>query len=217
MQGVDITQELVCALQDTGSARRVAFAPFERLFRSGDACRQFVVILAGTVRIQLASRNGRNVTLFQLQAGQSCALTASCLFRQIDYYAEGVAETDVEALMVPAADFMRVLAGSPQLCSHLLEDFAGRLAGLASLVDRMTVRDMEAEIAGYLLANCSASMVVARSHKAIADEIGTAREVVSRKLKAMERAGRVKLGRGHITILEAETLAGRARANRTQR
>ena len=216
MQGVDITQELVCALQDTGSARRVRFAPFERLFRSGDACRQFVVILAGTVRIQLASRNGRDVTLFQLRAGQSCALTASCLFRQIDYYAEGVAETDVEALLVPAGDFLRVLAGSPQLCSHLLEDFAGRIAGLASLVDRMTVRDLEAEIAGYLLANCSAGMVVARSHKVIADEIGTAREVVSRKLKAMERAGLVKLARGHVTILEAEKLAGRTRDDRTQ-
>jgi len=204
-------QALVSALPGGEAARRVSFAAGDHLFRSGDPCRHFVVIVAGCVRIQLASRTGRDVLLFRLHPGQSCALTTSCLFRKVDYYAEGLAETPVEALIIPATDFDKMVAASPALCSQLIGDFAGRVADLTGRIDKLTSRDLDADIAGELLARLEDGTELRTSHQGIAAEIGTACEVVSRKLKEMEKAGLLRLGRGRVAILQPDTLRAMAR------
>ena len=47
---------------------------------------------------------------------------------------------------------------------------------------------------------------ITRTHQNIADELGTAREVVSRQLKRLEQKGAVSLGRGHVEITDRKTL-----------
>ena len=71
-----------------------------KLFASGDVCENFLIIAGGTARVQLATRSGRGITLFRLEAGQACALTTSCLLSETSYYAEGLAETDLEFVSI---------------------------------------------------------------------------------------------------------------------
>ena len=177
-----------------------------RLFASGDVCENFVIVATGQARVQLSTRTGRDIILFRLGPGQSCALTTSCLLSDSPYYAEGVAETDLEIIAIPSTAFHAAMAGSPDLMRRLLGDFAARIAGLTALVDRLTSRDLESELAQLVLAAQDSSGHVALSHKAIADELGTAREVISRKLKELEKAKTVRLGRGSLRIKDAAAL-----------
>ncbi|VAV91857.1 Transcriptional regulator, Crp/Fnr family [hydrothermal vent metagenome] len=177
-----------------------------RLFVSGDTCENFIIVASGKARVQLTTRTGRDITLFRLESGQSCALTTSCLLSDSTYYAEGIAETDIDIIAVPQAIFQRYLAKSPELTACLLDDFASRIGGLTSLVDRLTSRDLDMELATLLLGEQNGDGRILLSHRAIADELGTAREVISRKLKELEKANIVHLARGSLHILDTEAL-----------
>lgn len=198
------TEELLSSL--AGEAVSLSFSAGERIFASGDACRHFIIVASGEVRVRLSTKNGREITLYHLSRGEPCALTTSCLLRNTPYYAEGLAETDVELLAFPSARFLDSIAASPLASRHLLMDFAVRISGMTALIDRLAARDIETELSDFLLSHQSTDGNVTLSHKAIAAEIGTAREVVSRKLKELERAGVIRLGRGEVRILDAGML-----------
>ncbi len=177
-----------------------------RLFASGDVCENFVIVASGRARVQISTRTGRDIILFRLMPGQSCALTTSCLLSDSPYFAEGIAETDMELITIPSADFHEVMIASPHTMRTLLDDFAARIGTLTALVDRLTSRDLDTELASLLLMSADEAGVVPLSHQAIADEIGTAREVVSRKLKELEKSGILTLGRGALTLIDRSRL-----------
>lgn len=91
-----------------------------RLFGTRDVCENFVVILKGTAKVQLSTRTGREMILFRLEAGQSCALTTSCILTESPYYAEGLAETDLDILTLPSQHFLKALKTQPDLFIKLL-------------------------------------------------------------------------------------------------
>ena len=132
---------------------------------------------------------------------ETCALTTSSLLSETPYFAEGVAETDMRLMLIPAADFQLALRTAPGFMAGLLSDYARRIASLTALVDRLTSRDLETELRALLEDSCDAEGWVSMSHQEIAIELGTAREVVSRRLKELERSGLAKLGRGRLQWL----------------
>ena len=177
-----------------------------KLFASGDVCESFLIIAGGTARVQLATRSGRGVTLFRLKAGQACALTTSCLLSETSYYAEGVAETDLEFVSIPSSALKEALSAYPEMMQALLRDYAGRIAEMTGLVDRLTSRDLNAELANLLLARRGSGLTVQMSHQNIATELGSAREVISRKLKDWENRQLIELGRGSLRLRNIEQI-----------
>jgi len=139
--------------------------------------------------------------LFRLNAGESCALTTSCLLTNSSYYAEGIAETDLKIITIPAASFRSLLNQYPDLSVSLLDNYARRIGELTSVIDRLVSRDLSFELKSLLREKADAENIIKMSHQKIADELGSSREVISRKLKAFENAGLVKLARGRVQIL----------------
>lgn len=173
----------------------------QSLFAPGNKCENFVLVVEGQVRVQLSTRSGREMILFRLNAGESCALTTSCLLTDSPYYAEGIAETELKILTIPAAAFRNLLNDYPELSVRLLDNYARRIGELTGVIDRLMSRDLNQELKRFLIEQSDDDDVVHLSHKKIADELGSSREVISRKLKALENAGQVKLTRGQVHIL----------------
>lgn len=171
-----------------------------RLFASGDVCENFVVVIDGTAKVQLSTRTGREMILFRLQPGQSCALTTSCILTDSPYYAEGIAETELEILTLPSGQFLDSLKRQPELFLTLLNNYAQRIGELTGVIDRLMSRDLNAELKDLLLRRADADHIVHLSHQMMADELASSREVISRKLKALEKAGLVSLSRGSVTL-----------------
>lgn len=187
------------------AAQLVRFPPGTVLFRPGEACRTFLIVVAGTVRVQLVTEGGHEIVLYRLAAGDGCVLTTACLLAGVDYVAEAVAESPTEALALPRPAFEALLADSARFRQLVFTAFGDRLREMLLLVAEVAFRRLDARLAGWLL-QASRDGEVRATHQAIAVELGTAREVVSRVLKELERRGLVRLGRRSLTILRADAL-----------
>lgn len=173
------------------------------LFRPGELCSLYLLLLRGTVRVQLVTAEGHAIVLYRVEPGQSCVLTTSCLMAHDAYAAEGVAETAVRALGLPPALFDRLIAESAEFRRFVFASFGRRLADLMLLLNEVAFRPIDARLAGWLLERAREPHPrVSATHHAIAAELGTAREVVSRRLKQFERRALVRLGRGQVELLD---------------
>ena len=73
------------------------------LFRPGDPCRGFIALRTGAIRVGLTSASGREILLYRVRPGDICLQTFACLVQDRSYAAEGVAESELDALLLPPA------------------------------------------------------------------------------------------------------------------
>ncbi len=187
----------------------VRFKAGDRLFAPGDWPGRWVAIERGCVRVSLLAPSGREMTLYRIGAGESCLLTTSSLIGDEPLPAEGYAETDVEARIVSKATFDRLVADDPDFRRDVLRNYANRVADLVVTMQDVLFRAIPERLARTLLVRERQGIVEA-THQEIANELGSAREVVSRVLQRFEREGVIAIERGRIVIRDSEALRRRA-------
>ena len=176
-------------------------------FRAGADCESYVLVIAGSVRVQMVSEGGREIVLYRVEDGQTCILTTACLMADEVYPAEAIAETPVLAAILPASRFRALVATSAAFRHFVFTAYGRRLADLMALIQEVAFRRIDARLAELLLARVDAAGNVTATHHDLATELGSVREVVSRQLKEFERGGLVRLARGRVTVLDRAGLA----------
>jgi CRP/FNR family transcriptional regulator len=171
------------------------------VFRPGDSCESFLILLAGRIRVQLISEDGKEVTLYRIGPGGSCVLTTSCLFSSEDYPAEAIAETNIEALAFSRDVFEHTVEISPQFRRFVFDGFSQRLARVIARMEELAFTSIDYRLAMALI-DLHQREQTQVTHNTLAVELGTAREVVSRHLKRMEKRGLIALARGKVTVLD---------------
>ena len=187
--------------------RRLRLPAGARAFRPGAPCGAFLVVLSGTVRVQMVAPDGREIVLYRVGGGETCVLTTSCLLAAERYPAEGVAETEVAALALPAGRFEAALDASPDFRRFVFAGYARRLSELLALVEGVRFGSLDARLAALLLRHADPAGRVALTHRALAAELGSAREAVTRRLRALRARGLVRTGRGVVEIADRAGLA----------
>jgi len=196
-----------------GKAMRMQVKKGSVLFRDGDACNGYVLVIHGSVRVQKIDPQGHEIVLYRVEEGQSCMLTTTCLLAKQNYPAEGIAETDVDLVLLPLDAFDSALAESPSFRRFVMANIGNRISDLMLLLEDVAFGRKDVRLAAFLLKHVSADGdVLECTHRQMAVELGTAREVVSRLIKDFERKGLVSLGRNRITVLRHDLIA--AIANR---
>jgi CRP/FNR family transcriptional regulator len=174
-------------------------------FHKGDPCKNFILVLEGRIRVQLSSEGGREVVLYRVQRGGGCALTTACLIGKEEYPAESVIEEDVTAMMFPDREFRQALLDSEQFREFVFQGFSRRLCAVVTRMEAVSLKSIDQRLAAYLLKS-EDDVLSNITHHVLAAEIGTAREVVSRKLKSFESEGLIRANRGRIEILDPDNL-----------
>ena len=174
------------------------------LFDLDSPCSLFLLLAAGTVRVVKPARSGRELVLYRLEPGDSCILTVSCLLGESSYPARGVAETDVAGYILTRPLFHNLLAESEPFRAFVFRYFAARISDLMQLVEEVTFGALDQRLASLLVTQ---GPVLDVTHQQIADELGTVREVVSRRLKVLEKQGLVRLKRGQVEVLDLKRLS----------
>ena len=197
-------------LRATDAAHRVGgltarFHAGDVLFRPGDSARGWIVVRSGRIRVSLTADTGREVVLYRLTAGDSCLLTTSALLSSETLLAEAIAETDVEARLVPAAIFERLIGEDAAFRKEVLRNYAERVADLVVVIQDVMFHALPERLARWLLLQARGG-IVETTHQAIATELGSAREVVTRVLQRFEREGTLRVERGHIVLLNVGAL-----------
>ncbi|MEI4470764.1 Crp/Fnr family transcriptional regulator [Frigidibacter sp. MR17.24] len=181
-----------------------------RIFGPGQAPTALLLLLQGAVRVSQVSDQGREILLYRVQAGESCVLTTACLLAYEDYTAEGVAETDIRAALLPREAFEELIATSPEFRRFVFAAYARRITDLFTVIEEVAFRRMDIRLAAHLLARADEGPEIRATHQALAAELGTAREVVSRTLQDFARRGWIAQGRGSLTVTDAAGLRGLA-------
>ncbi|MBB4285165.1 Crp/Fnr family transcriptional regulator [Roseospira goensis] len=176
------------------------------MFRDGDTCESYALVLDGRVRVQKVSESGRQIVLYRVEAGQTCVLTTNALLAALPYGAEGVAETPVLAAVLPADAFHALLGQSAAFRRFVFSAYATRLSDLLLLIDDVAFGRIDARLAHLLLTRADNGGIVRATHQDLAIELGTAREVISRQLKDFERRGWVGAARGQVRVTDAGAL-----------
>lgn len=189
-----------------GRAMRVTMPRGTTVFQAGVLCQNYLMMLDGSVRVQMVSESGREIVLYRVQRGETCILTTACLMTRADYSAEGVAETEVEAVALGAATFHELLACSAVFRDFVFASFGARLMGMMMLVEEVAFGRIDLRLARFLVDHRDQGGGLDTTHQALAVELGTAREVVSRQLKEFERRGLVALTRGRIAVRDPRAL-----------
>ena len=171
------------------------------VFRQGDSSENYIIVLDGSVKVFTRAENGREVVLYRVQNEQSCTLTTACLFSNNKYPAESITETDVKVLVIPAKHFNEGLQKSEDFRRLVFNTYSQRLTDIITLVEEISFGRIDVRLAKALLQHVVGDMLIHITHQALATELGSAREVISRQLKDFERKGWVKLQRGSIEII----------------
>ena len=183
----------------------------ETVFRDGQACEYYLLVLGGSLRVQKISSSGHEIVLYHVQPGQTCELTTTCLLARKYYPAEAIAEIPSRVALIPKTQFHDTLQHSADFREFVFSSLERGIAGLVNLVEEVAFGRMDSRVAQRLLELQDDQQVVRTTHQALANELGTAREVISRLLKKFERHGWVALGRGRITVTNLSVLDSIAR------
>jgi CRP/FNR family transcriptional regulator, anaerobic regulatory protein len=172
------------------------------LFEESQPCRGFPMVVEGAVRVARGTPSGRSLELYRVTPGEMCVVSTSCLFGHQPLSAFGETTSATELVLLSPAGFARWTAVEA-FRRHVFGVFADRLADLMALVDAVAFQRLDQRLAATLLGH---GAVVRTTHQALADELGTVREIVSRLLKRFEEAGWVTLGRERIDLRDGAAL-----------
>jgi CRP/FNR family transcriptional regulator len=190
---------------------RKSLAHKQVLVGSGTECVFLPFVLDGTLRIYKASETGRELTLYRIERGESCILTATCILNGGSFPAIAEAEGSTEILLVPAALMVDLVEQSAEWRRFVFGLYSKRLENVMTLVEEVAFHHVDTRIAGRLLKlGAGRTRTVTRTHAELAAELGTSREVVTRILADLEADGLIAIQRGRIRILRPEGLAARA-------
>jgi len=174
----------------------------------GTQCHYFPIVLRGSARVFTMGENGREITLYRLKAGEGCVLAAASILSDLPLPAFAITENEGEFLMVPAQTFHGWFDELDFWRKFVFSLIAHNLAHVIAVTNATAFRRLDARVASHLL---ETQDVEARTtHQAIALELGSSREVISRVLKSFEVEGLVELHRGSVRLLDRGGLVDKA-------
>jgi len=168
------------------------------LLREGEPCRAFPFVLSGEVRVARGAPDGRAIELYRVGPGEVCLLSSSSAFAAGPQSAHATAATATRLWPVPPEVFLRWL-DRPLFRRFVFGVFGERLADLMGLAEAVAFQRLASALLGH-------GRELHTTHQALAESIGTVREIVSRLLKRFEQRGWIALGRERITLLEPAAL-----------
>ena len=173
------------------------------MFDENQPCMGFALLLSGSARVVKAAPNGRELHLYDVTPGEACILTSSCLLGKSTYQARCTVVQPAELVVLPPAGFRLLFSASESFREHVFSRYSERISDLLQLVSAVAFQKLDQRLAAWLAQRPSPIHV---THQALADDLGSLREIVSRVLKNFADQGWVQLGRELIDVRDADAL-----------
>lgn len=163
------------------------------------AAGHFGIVLEGTVRVSCLSEDGRTLGICRVRAGELCVPTLNAIYSREMVQIHPAAEGPVVMLQIPAIHLPILLAHCEPFRAYLMYSMSKHVSALVGRIEDTTFGSLESRIVSHLR---DMQGMLSVSHQELAEELGSAREAVSRTLKQLERSGTVILGRRSISLVE---------------
>lgn len=179
--------------------------------QTGDRCPGLVFPARGRLRVFLTGADGREITLYRVEPGQGCVLSAACVLADGPFPAMAVVEEELEGWLIPAAPFREWVRREDFWMDYVFRLLNQRLATVLARLEDATFGSLEQRMARCVIERLGPEGALEVTQQELADEIGSAREAVNRVLRRWQDRGWVRLGRGRLEVLEPARLRDLAR------
>lgn len=171
-------------------------------------CTGLLLVKYGQLRAYILSDEGREITIYRLFDRDMCLFSASCMMRSIQFEITIETEKDTELWIIPTEIYKSIMDESTPVANYTNELMAARFSDVMWLIEQIMWKSLDKRVASFLLEESSIeeSDKLKLTHEAIANHLGTHREVITRMLRYFQSEGMVKLSRGTVTILNKEKL-----------
>jgi CRP-like cAMP-binding protein len=182
----------------------------EDIFRVGQPCTKFHVVVSGQVKLFALSPQGQEKIIQIVEAGSSFA--EALMFLEHPYIVNAQALTETQLLSVPRLAVMREIERNQRFCTGMLAGLSRRLVGLISDVQAYALQSGAERVIGYLLRGLpetwpgddapagAVSVTLPVSKAAMASRLSMTPEYFSRVLHELESRGLITIDRREITI-----------------
>ena len=181
----------------------------ETVLHNGDVdCTGLLLVKSGQLRAYILSDEGREITIYRLFDRDLCLFSASCMMRSIQFEVAIEAEKDTELWVIPSEVYQRLMEESAPVSNYTNEIMATRFSEVMWLMEQIMWKSMDKRVAAFLLEESAieGTNLLKITHEAIANHLGTHREVVTRMLRYLQSEGAVKLTRGTVEITDEAAL-----------
>jgi CRP/FNR family transcriptional regulator len=161
------------------------------------------IVTKGSVRVMRTDEDGRELLLYYIKAGESCIMSFLGGIHQDTSKVKAIAEEETEILFIPIDKVSILIKEYPEWLDYIFRLYHKRFEELLEVVNEVAFKKVDERLLNFIKKKCeiSNSATINLTHEQLANELGTARVVVSRLLKQMEDQGLVKLGRNKLTLL----------------
>jgi len=161
------------------------------------------IVTRGNVRVMRTDEDGREILLYYIKAGESCIMSFLGGMHHDTSKVKAVAEEETEILFIPVDKVSLFIHDYPEWLDYIFKLYHKRFEELLEVVNAIAFKKLDQRLLDFIRKKCEVtnSHTLYATHEQLANELGTARVVVSRLLKQMEDAGLVKLGRNKIVLV----------------
>ena len=190
------------------SAHSVRYGAGQMIWSGELDCLGILMVRSGVVRLFLSSQDGREATIARMTEGEVCTLTASCTMPTTEFNIRVQAESEVEALVVPALCLSGLVRENLYVENFLYRSATQHFAHVLEAVEQMLFFSLEQRVAAHLLDEAArlGTDTLRVTQEQVAQAIGSAREAVTRTLKKLAAAGAVEVFRGGVRLTDKRAL-----------
>lgn len=159
------------------------------------------IVLEGVIKV-LSQNQDKELLLYYIKPNESCVMSFHAAFKNTPSPILAIVEEDAKVLLLPIAKVKEWLKTYPEINTLFYQQYNQRYQDLLDTVNYLVFDKLEVRVYDYLLQKkmISNSKIIKISHRQIASELGTAREVVSRIIKKLEIQEKLIQGTNFITL-----------------
>ncbi len=164
--------------------------------------RSIPIVTRGTLKVIRAEEDGREILLYYIKAGESCIMSFLGGLHNETSKVKAEVEEDAEILFLPIEKVSLFIKEYPQWLDYIFRLYHKRFEELLEIVNAIAFKKVDERMLDLLNKKTAltGNKTLHITHEQLANELGTARVVVSRLLKQLEENGTVTLGRNKIII-----------------
>lgn len=183
---------------------------FTKTFDEGDVIlnehaniKAIPIVTSGNIRVMRTDDDGREILLYYIKAGESCIMSFLGGMHHDTSKVKAIAEEETEILFIPIEKVSLLIKEYPEWLDYIFRLYHKRFEELLEVVNAIAFKKLDERLLNFIKKKCelTKSQTLNVTHEQLANELGTARVVVSRLLKQMEDEGFVKLARNRISIV----------------
>ncbi|TAH19668.1 MAG: Crp/Fnr family transcriptional regulator [Cytophagales bacterium] len=180
-----------------------SFEEGQIILRENAYIKAIPIVTKGSMKVIRTDEDGKEILLYYIKAGESCIMSFLGAIHDDTSKVKAVAEEPCEILFVPNDKVSSLIKEYPQWLDYIFRLYHKRFEELLEVVNEIAFKKVDERLLHFIQRKCelAKSKTLTTTHEQLANELGTARVVVSRLLKQMEYEGLVQLGRNKITLL----------------